>query len=329
LDGREKETNAKKLLTMDIYKYEEVEAKVMEHYLGGGGNVFYLGFKELGRHYQILEGSRTDWTGYAGSGKTELLLECLNNTSDWYGHKHLIHMPDAGSIAELSAKLLHKMSGKQFKEYFIDDKGEKVILKNRLTEEEVLTLLPKMLKNFALFNPSTSGKSSKAITPSELWQFGADNKKDLGIFSVVIDSWNYMKHDVQGGQRYDQWLESTLSFANDLSESSKLHFHTIVHPKSPTKIQGKIQMPDYHDMKGGSEWGNNGKSIIICHREFDSKVLEVKINKAKPEIVGIRGLVMLEYDIVTGKYYTNDIHKGKIYATPLPRETAMQNNMNF
>jgi len=88
-------------------------------------------------------------------------------------------------------------------------------------------------------------------------------------------------------------------------------------------------MPDYHDMKGGSEWGNNGKSIIICHREFDSKVLEVKINKAKPEIVGIRGLVMLEYDIVTGKYYTNDIHKGKIYATPLPRETAMQNNMNF
>ena len=319
---------------MNIYTKEEIEAQVMDHYIGGGGNVFYLGFKNLSKHYQILEGSRTDWTGYPGSGKTELLLECLNNTSEWYGHKHLLHMPDAGSIAELSAKLLHKMSGKQFKEFYHNKDGDKVKIENRLTEFEVRQLLPQMLNNYVLFDSRKhiEGKvgASKSVTPRELWQFGADNKKDLGIFSVVIDSWNYMRHDVSSGQRYDQWLESELSFGNDLSESSKLHFHTIVHPKSPVKVQGKIAMPDYHEMKGGSEWGNNGKSIIICHREFDSNTLDIKVNKAKPEIIGIRGLCSLNYDLKLGKYYQYSAG-GNIYAEPLTRvdEVLMEVNKAF
>ena len=310
---------------MDIYQYDEIEYKVMEHYTGGGGNVFYLGFPSLAKHYQILEGSRTDWTGYPGSGKTELLLECLKNTSEWYGHKHLLHMPDAGSIAELTAKLMHKMSGRQFKEFYYNKDNEKVLVPNRLTEEEVRSLLPQLLKNFVLFNPK--GKASKAVTPSALWQFGADNKKELGIFSVVIDSWNYMNHDVPSSMRYDQWLESTLSFGNDLSEQSLLHFHTIIHPKSPTKIQGKVVIPDMHELKGGSEWANNGKSIIVCHRDFDTNMLDVKVNKAKPEIVGVRGFTNLFYNVQSGKYYEYK-DGNESYATPLMRVQEVVKEIN-
>jgi hypothetical protein len=284
----------------NIFKYQEIEHSIFEHYKSGGGKTFYLGFPNLAKHYSIMEGSRTDWTGYPGSGKTELLLECLVNTSEWYGHKHLIHMPDAGSTSEVIAKIMHKMSGKQFKEFYYNAQGEKVKIENRLSELEITRLLPKVLDKFIIYKPQ--GKASKAITPKELWQFGADNKKELNLFSVVIDSWNYMRHEVTSGMRYDQYLEDVLSFGNDLCEASKLHFHTIIHPKSPVKINGKAQIPDMHELKGGSEWGNNGKSIIIVHRDFDSVVTEIKVNKAKPEVIGVRGVTSLMYNVKTGKF---------------------------
>jgi hypothetical protein len=308
---------------MDIYSQKELEQQLIEHYLGGGGKTFYCGFKALSPYYSVHEGGRTDWTGYPGSGKTELLLEVLNNTSEYYGHKHLIHMPDAGSVAEIISKIMHKMSGKQVKEFYYDKDGNKVIIQDRLTQDEIKILLPKVLNNFVIFKPD--GKSSKAVTPKEYWQFASDNKKYLGIFSAVIDSWNYMKHDVPSNLRYDQWLEGTLSFANDLAESSKLHLHTIIHPKSPIKKDGKVQIPDMHELKGGSEWANNGKSIIVVHREFDSNITDIKINKAKPEVVGIRGFTNLFYDVKLGRFYeTNGITKK--YAEELSRkdEVLMQ-----
>lgn len=301
----------------NIYNYSEIEKSLFEHYKSGGGKTFYLGFPSLAKHYSIMEGSRTDWTGYPGSGKTELLLECLVNTSKWYGHKHLIHMPDAGSVSEIVAKIMHKLSGKQFKEFYYNSQGERVKIEDRLTEIEITRLLPQVLDSFIIYKPQ--GKASKAITPKELWQYGADNKEKLGIFSVVIDSWNYMKHEVTSGMRYDQYLEDVLSFGNDLSEASKLHFHTIIHPKSPVKLNGKVTMPDMHELKGGSEWGNNGKSIVIAHREFDSVVTEVKINKAKPEVIGVRGLTHLMYDVKKGKF----LEDGK-FAEPLKQEITQQ-----
>ena len=74
-------------------------------------------------------------------------------------------------------------------------------------------------------------------------------------------------------------------------------------------------MPDMHDLKGGSEWANNGKSIIIIHREFGSTVTDIKINKAKPKIVGVQGVTALMYDIKQGAFYESKDGR-KVFAEP-------------
>lgn len=304
---------------MDIVKENEIKERLKDYYHTGGGVTYYLGFNTLGSLYSIKEGGCTDWSGLPASGKTEVLLDCLKFCSRHYRHKHLIHMPDAGSIEEIIGKLIHKMSGKQFEEFYIDSDGNKRVIENRVTPEELDHYLPIVLEFFKILDPK-KGNNSKALTPKEFWQFSADNKKELGIFSAVIDSWNYMKHDV-GLLRYDQWLEDTLSFRNELAERNALHFHTIIHPKSGKKVDGKTQMPDMHDLKGGSEWANNGKSIIIVHREFGSSVTDIKINKAKPKIVGVQGLTSLQYDIKQGAFY-EFIDGKKKFAEPQKKPLA-------
>jgi hypothetical protein len=304
---------------MDIVKTNEIKERLKDYYHTGGGVTYYLGFNTLGGLYSIKEGGCTDWSGLPASGKTEVLLDCLKFCSRHYRHKHLIHMPDAGSIEEVIAKLIHKMSGKQFEEFYIDSDGNKQLIENRVTPEELDHYLPIVLEFFKILDPKKAN-NSKALTPKEFWQFSVDNKKELGIFSAVIDSWNYMKHDI-GLLRYDQWLEDTLSFRNELAERNALHFHTIIHPKSGKKVDGKTQMPDMHDLKGGSEWANNGKSIIIVHREFGSSVTDIKINKAKPKIVGVQGLTSLQYDIKQGAFY-EFIDGKKKFAEPQKKPLA-------
>ena len=312
---------------MDIINNNDIEERVINYYNTGGGNVFYLGFKGLGRYYSIKEGGCTDWSGLPGSGKTELLLDCLKFCSRHYKHKHLIHMPDAGTVEEVIAKLVHKMTGKQFEEFYYDEGGNRVLIENRVTEAEIKRILPIITEYFKILDPQKSN-NSKALTPKDFWNFAVDNKKELGIFSAVIDSWNYMKHDV-GALRYDQWLEETLSFRNELAERNNLHFHNIIHPKSGKKVEGKIQMPDMHDLKGGSEWANNGKSIIIVHREFGSPVTDIKINKAKPKIVGVQGLTSLQYDIKQGAFYEFTTGS-KIFAQPIKEKSIiLAPNLNF
>ncbi len=304
---------------MDIVTENEIKERLKDYYHTGGGVTYYLGFNTLGSLYNIKEGGCTDWSGLPASGKTEVLLDCLKFCSRHYRHKHLIHMPDAGSIEEIIGKLIHKMSGKQFEEFYIDSDGNKRLIENRVTPEELDHYLPIVLEFFKILDPKKAN-NSKALTPKEFWQFSVDNKKELGIFSAVIDSWNYMKHDV-GLLRYDQWLEDTLSFRNELAERNALHFHTIIHPKSGKKVDGKTQMPDMHDLKGGSEWANNGKSIIIVHREFGSSVTDIKINKAKPKIVGVQGLTSLQYDIKQGAFY-EFIDGKKKFAEPQKKPLA-------
>ena len=275
--------------------------EVLKYYKDGGGKTYYLGFNGLSSHYSIKEGGVTDWTGYAGSGKTELLLECLKNTSEWYGHNHLIYMPDAGTTAEVVGKIIHKMTGKQVEKFYYKD-GQRVDIENRVSEEEIIKIMPTVLEHFKIFNPNKNNRS-KAVTPRDFWTYAAENKKKLGLFSAVIDSWNYMSHDI-GGKREDKWLEETLSFRNEIAESNNLHLHTIIHPKSArTNKEGKIIEPDMHSLKGGSEWSNNGKSIIVVHRDPGSLDSKIIVSKAKPKIVGVQGTTIMNYDTKKGGYY--------------------------
>lgn len=288
---------------MDIVHGDKITDKVREYYKTGGGSTFYVGYKSLARHYSIKEGGCTDWTGYAGSGKTELLLDILKNCSEWYGHKHLIHMPDAGSIEEVIGKLIHKLTGRQFEEFHYNEQGVRVINENRISIGDVEKTIPRVLESFKILDPMTKN-SSKALTPKEFWEFAVINKKKLGIFSAVIDSWNYMRHDTEGFAREDKWLEDTLSYRNELAEKSNIHFHTIIHPTKARKdSEGKTVPPDIHSLKGGSEWGNNGKSIIVVDRNFESKISDIVIAKAKPSIVGVRGNASLSYDVKKGNYF--------------------------
>lgn len=284
----------------DILKYREQ----------GAIRGVYLGFPLLHEVYTMSLPGCTDWTGFPASGKSEYLLECLLNTSLFYGWKHLMYVPDIGDKNEIIAILIHKITGKTFDKRFVNS--------NYISEQEVNINLDWVLEHFRIIH-KTDLKAK--MTPYQFWDLAAEMNSEVegGIQTATIDSWKDMKHGVGlDGEvfgRDDKYLEDVLSYRNAMSEKHKQHYHIVIHPiKTEADKDGKRKPPTPYDLKGGSEWYNNGKCMITVHRKDNSpNGVDIMITKAKPKSVAKVGKVEMFFDVKLAKFYSN-INNEKLYA---------------
>jgi twinkle protein len=270
----------------------------------------YLGFPILHEFYSMSLPGCTDWTGFPTSGKSEFLLEMLLNTSLFYGWKHLLYVPDVGDKNEILAILIHKITGKTFDKRFVNS--------NYISEEEVKKEFDWVLHHFRIvINVDLKAK----ITPYEFWDLAAQMNYDTdgGIQTATIDSWKDLRHGVaQDGTvfgRDDKYLEDVLSYRNAMSEKHKMHLNIVIHPiKTEADKDGKRKPPTPYDLKGGSEWYNNGKCMVTVHRSDNSpNGVKIMINKAKPKSVAKIGVAEMFFDVKLCKFYWEN-NGTKIYA---------------
>jgi hypothetical protein len=275
-----------------ILKHTDISDKLEEYHRLGAKKGVYLGFDSMKDYYSMRTTGVTDWTGLPQSGKTELLLECLFNTATFYGWKHLLFVPDIGEEIEVMAILIHKYTGKTFDKKY----------NNYIDIQEVWTASAWLLEHFHIM---TKTEPTATISPKEFWDFAVEYKKTHGIQTATIDSWKDMRHDYKDfGGTYAQYLSYMLPYRNALSEKNDIHFHTIIHPKTPRRFEGKIQQPDIDDMEGGAQWNNSGKVIISVHRENkEGTDANVKMLKIKPKIVGKWGFFAINFDPTVSRYY--------------------------
>jgi hypothetical protein len=279
----------------DLMKYRE----------NGAIRGVFLGFPVLHELYTISVPGVTDITGYPASGKSELWLEFLLNTSIFYGWNHILYVPDVGDKNEILGILIHKITGKTFDKRFVNS--------NYITEAEVEKQLDWVLHHFKILYKEDLGVK---MTPYEFWDLAAKmNQESLikhegGYKTATIDSWKDMKHGVglegETFQRDDKYLEDVLSYRNAMSEKHKMHFATIIHPKSGIEKdkEGNRKAPGPDDLKGGSEWWNNGKTMITVHR-VDGTPNKAKfiVTKAKPKTVAKQGSCEIFFDFNLNKFY--------------------------
>jgi hypothetical protein len=299
-----------------ILTFNDIQGGIEKYHKLGANPGFYLGFNSMKEFYSMREDSCTDWTGLPQSGKSELMLECLYNMSEFYGKKHLLCVPDIGDAIELMAILLHKRTGLTF-----DKKYSNLIdLKTAYKESSWLLEHFHIMEKIDIKTP--------IISPVEFWEYACEYKKEHGIFSAVIDSWKDLRHDYHlYGGNYAQYLSNVLPLRNHLSEKNKIHFHTVIHPKTPRRDKnGQLAHPQVDDMEGGAQWNNSGKVIISVHRAtFDTKTAEVQMLKVKPKVLGKRGFFAINFEPAVSRYYDMSNENGgtKIFAK---KEVIEQNN---
>jgi hypothetical protein len=275
----------------EITKASEILNKLTHYRKNYHERGMYLGWDDLDEHYSMQLGNTTDWTGFPMSGKTQVLMECLMNTSLWYGWEHLVYFPDVGNNIEIIADFIHKKTGMSF-----DPKA-----KNAISDAEIIKELDWITHHFKVL---TKKEVKAKMSPMDFWDMAIKIKKETGLHTASIDSWKDMSHPYSEYGGYAQYLEYALPYRNLVAEEHNLHLHTVIHPKLTEKEKGKRVAPTPYDMKGGSEWFNSGKCMITVHREdlTDNRV-EIYFNKIKPRSVGKIGMIEKRFDLDKFRYY--------------------------
>jgi len=294
----------------EILTAQSAQESLLEYHKQGALRGIYLGFAPLHQHYTMSLPGVTDWTGFPQSGKSEFLLEMLLNATLYKGWKHLLFVPDVGDKNEILDILIHKVSGKTFDKRYINS--------NYITENEVMHHMQWVCEHFKIL-VQTDLKAK--MTPYEFWDLAAEMKKTDGIQTVTIDSWKDMRHGIAPDGttfgRDDKYLEDVLSYRNLMAEHHKMHFHTVIHPtKTEADKDGSRKAPTPYDLKGGSEWYNNGKCMITVHRVHGSaNEVDIMITKAKPKSVAKVGKVTMFFNRTLAKFYYIDENNNDVYAT--------------
>lgn len=304
----------------DIISGSEISNELIKYSQQGALRGKYLGFSNLHENYTMSLPGVTDWTGFPRSGKTQVLMEMLLNTSEYYGWKHLVYFPDVGNEIEIIADLIHKKVGKTFDKRF----------SNVISENEIHRELPWILEHFKILTK----KDLKAkLSPYEFWDLAVKLKDELGIHTASIDSWKDMKHDITSFGRDDKYLEDVLSYRNAIAEKYNLHLHTVIHPTRTEKDSaGNRKPPTPYDLKGGTEWFNNGKNMVTVHRPVcDDGIVEIYFNKIKPRSIGREGTCYLYFDVNSFRYYQKDDSQegGKLFASKDFKETIKNQVSNI
>lgn len=287
-----------------IVEFNHIEKDLQEYHRLGAKKGVWCGFDCMAEYYTMKESGVTDWTGLPASGKTEFLLENLFNTSEFYGWKHLLCVPDIGDSVEVMAILIHKSTGKTFDKRY----------PNYIEIKDAFKACSWLMQHFFILE-KTDPKAK--LTPIQFWEYAVEFKKSHGIHTATIDSWKDMYHPYENhGGNYARYLSEVLPIRNMISEQHNLHFHTVIHPKTPRRNKdGKLCHPQTDDMEGGAQWNNSGKTIISVHREnYDTSVVDIQILKAKPKAVGKRGMFALNFDIVKSRYFETHLNSNISYA---------------
>jgi hypothetical protein len=179
---------------------------------------------------------------------------------------------------------------------------------NTITEKEISKYSSQLLDKFKFISAEHS------IEPEAFWNYAKENECN----SAVIDSWNYLAH--KGEPTKPEYLRKILSIRNRFMEVNKMHSFIIIHPKNPDPKQvkdGSVKKPSVYDLMGGSEWNNNGRNIIVVHKNSKDNFepYKITIDKVKPKHYGQLGEVLLSMDWAKQRFYEFDpVYNKKTYA---------------
>ena len=269
-----------------IKKSSEILDQLMHLYKYGIPEGSKVGHNSFDEKLTFVKGGCTDITGYPFYGKSLFLKEVLMGLTINENWRHCVYMPDDGSDTEVISNLLHKMTGKTFEKGYHNSITEREISKNYIT----------LLDRFKFIS------SEHNLEPEAFWSYAKEHKCD----SAVIDSWNYLAH--KGEPTSPDYLRKILSHRNRFMEINKMHSFIIIHPKNPDPKQvkeGNVRRPSVYDLMGGSEWNNNGRNIVVVHKNSkeNHEPYIINVDKVKPKHYGSIGEILLQLDWSGQRFY--------------------------
>ena len=287
------------LPSKDVIYLDSVRDSMLETFHSGRARGESTYFKMIDEHWRWKRGHLVLWHGIMNHGKSALLMQFCLIKSVKNDYKWAFFSPEQDPPDDFYDDLIHAYIGKNTQPYF----------EGQMTEKEYIEGMNFIKDHFFYIFPDDEAPSQDYINK----RFEEVIKKHK-VDGCIIDPYNQLDNDIKKfGGRDDQYLSSFLTIQKRFAQRHNIFMNIVTHPKGgiPKDKEGNYTMPDVFDLAGGAMWGNKSDDIICIYRPYFStdkidttvKFISQKIKKRK--LCGTPGDVLLDYDIMTGRYLEN------------------------
>ena len=262
------------------------------------------GFKKLDDLYSIKQGSFTFILAPPHHGKSEFCFELIINQAQKYGKKTLIYSSETGSVEEIYAELIHKLTGKPFYKS----------IPGHAEDKEFYQAINYIDEMFSIVDGDEKSYSFKELT---------DLVTDEQI--LLLDPYNELRHDMADfGTRQDLYIEDFCSEIRRYCKKNKKHCLLTLHPANQQIVNEKgirfYPMPMAREAAGGQAllrkamtWINMWRPPVTLNNDngypYKENEVLITIEKAKPKGVSNRGTISLFFDWKKNRYYEEGEYK--------------------
>jgi twinkle protein len=290
-----------------VFSMAEMVNDVRDYYKNGYPGGIKVGIPGFDDHLQLSLNQLTMITGIPGHGKSEfvdyLITEAARNFNWNFAVCSFENQPSSLHVT----KIMEKFVGKSFAKRYDDN--------DRINAKEFENAIAFIDNHFFFINISKINVTLQGIL---------DKAKELilrkGIKCLLIDPWNYIEHKY-GKVSETQYISDCLTLMKAFATIHNIHIILVAHPSKMPKVNNKYEIPTLYHISGSAHFFNKTDNGITIYRNYDTKTVDVHVQKVKHSWLGKIGVCSFTYNTETRQY--EPIIRGKEIA-PEPQKIPFE-----
>ncbi|WP_299327615.1 DnaB-like helicase C-terminal domain-containing protein [Parasphingopyxis sp.] len=244
-----------------------------------------IGIDGMDRLFKLVPGTFAVLTGWAGQGKTSLLLAMLAKLL-----KRGVPMAVASFETMVKPILIRKMKAAIHECAEFDD----LALKRNDADELLNT-------KFGIIAHSPSDDDTE-IDLEYLLELAKVAVLRDGIRLLVIDPWNEIEHKRDANETETEYVGRAIRELKKFAKNYQCAVWLVAHPRKP-QSDGAGRAPGLYDLAGSANFANKADYGLVVHRgDLTGSIIDVKVVKVRMGLPGMVGKVTLDFDPQTSSY---------------------------
>lgn len=274
-----------------VLRIKDVEERVINYHREGFKNIGVVpcaSWPQFTQHYKPAKRMLNVWTGIPGHGKSEFLDALMVNLALEQNWKFAVFSPENFPWELYIQKLSEKILGKKF---------------FQSSEAELMPVIDFMEEHFYLLEPDEDN-----VTVETLLSLNTDAVKRFNVDGIVWDPFNEIDFQIRNNENETNFIKRVLTKIRWHARRNDYLMNIVAHPTKMLRDvkTKKYLVPTLYDINGSANWYNKADNGFTVYRNFDTKIIDVHIQKIKFKIHGKVGVVQFNYELGSGRFIEID-----------------------
>ena len=259
---RDRIDNAKECPLEDVVTIKNFSEELDDFFINGLPKGYQIGLPSFDNNFSTLTGQYIVVTGIPSHGKSEFVDMMTAGYNMKYGWKTAYCSPENEPALLHAQKLVTKFIG-----YTPNNRAHVNSSRYKIAKEHVSN-------NY--FHMKMDAYDLETVLKK-----GAELVKRKGIKCLVLDPFNKIPLKSSNRSDINQYTSEYLNAIDIFCRKYDVLVILVAHPKKMNKVNGITPEPDFYDIKGGGEFYDMSYHGLLIHRDFEKKLVKVKVLKCK------------------------------------------------